>query len=91
MSDLDSRGEKVSIFSKDFDTLMSVAREEVDWFFGDWEPGEGIGTSDISCCVRAIYDKMNVDPDSASREEYQLIRNLVSNNLSELEENRLTF
>jgi hypothetical protein len=78
---MDSR----DIFSRHgIDYVMSIAQEEVEWFFSE---AEEIGTSDVSCCVRAIYDKLDVNPDRASEVEVGLIRNLVHNLISELPRN----
>ena len=78
---MDSR----DIFSRHgIEHVISIAKEEVEWFFSD---AEEIGSSDVSICVRAIYDKLDVHPDSAPREELGLIRNLVHNLIAELPRN----
>ena len=37
-------------------TLEQIVQEETEWMFGHWPAGSGIGSSDISACVRNILD-----------------------------------
>ena len=37
-------------------TLEEIVREETEHLFGNWGEGHGIGSSDISACVRNILD-----------------------------------
>ena len=44
--------------------LQSLVDEEVEWTFGDWPEGHGIGSSDISAVVNYVISKVKfaVDP-----------------------------
>lgn len=64
--------------------LLEVAREEVEWFFSE---AEEIGSSDVSICVRAIYDKLGEHPDAVSQDEIQVVRALVYGLIRELPRN----
>ena len=37
-------------------TLQQIFQEETEWMFGDIGEGHGIGSSDISACVRQVLD-----------------------------------
>ena len=37
-------------------TLQQIVQEETEWMFGDIGEGHGIGSSDISACVRQVLD-----------------------------------
>ena len=37
-------------------TLQEIVQEETEWMFGDIGEGHGIGSSDISACVRQVLD-----------------------------------
>ena len=37
-------------------TLEQIVQEETEWMFGDIGEGHGIGSSDISACVRQVLD-----------------------------------
>ena len=37
-------------------TLQQIVQEETEWMFGDFGEGHGIGSSDISACVRQVLD-----------------------------------
>jgi hypothetical protein len=69
----------------DLDVIMSTAEENVEWFFAD---AEEIGSSDVSCCVAAILRDLGEQPEEVDSVSYQMIRNLVSNCIADLEESR---
>ena len=75
------------------DEVITTIEEEVEWFFGDWPEGEGIGTSDVGNCYRAVIDKLCSDSrgEAVTDAEQTLIMNGIHNTMSEvLERNRLT-
>tara|TARA_B100001248_G_scaffold232562_1_gene193553 strand:- start:144 stop:350 length:207 start_codon:yes stop_codon:yes gene_type:complete len=37
-------------------TLEQIVQEETEWMFGDIGEGHGIGSSDVSACVRQVLD-----------------------------------
>jgi len=82
MSDLDSR---VDIFSRHgVDYVMSIIQEEVDWFFGEWPLDQGIGTSDVGNCWRAVIDKLDSRPENISAVEGDLIMNGIRNEMNQV-------
>lgn len=82
MSNLDSR---VDIFScHGIDYVMSIVEEEVEWFFGEWPEDQGIGTSDVGACWRAVIDKLGSRPEKISELEGDLIMNAVRNVMSDV-------
>ena len=82
----------MSIFESGLDNVLAVVREEVEWLFGDWSEGQGIGSSDISACVRNVINSLtgvdiwssNVPEDFVSDVELTMIRNAVNNAMSEV-------
>jgi len=60
--------------------LIEVAVEEaVQFTFGDWPEGHGIGTSDVSACVNQVmYDIRHKFPDVHS----EFVRMLVNNEIA---------
>lgn len=72
--------------NKDITEILNSVSENVEWTFGDWAEGHGISSSDISCCVRSIIRDLGFDPDSKDIEdvEFEMIRNAVSNKMSEV-------
>lgn len=72
--------------NKDITEILSSVQQNVEWTFGDWDEGQGIGSSDVSCCVRSVIRDLGFDPDSNLIEdlEFEMIRNAVSNKMSEV-------
>ena len=65
------------IFDHGIDALMANIEERVHWMF---DGAEEIGSSDISCCVRAVLsDYYPGDLVQASVQETALVRNYVHN------------
>ena len=65
------------IFDRGIDDLMANIEERVHWMFDD---AEEIGSSDISCCVRAVLsDYYPGELVQASVQETALVRNYVHN------------
>ena len=65
-------------------TLEQIVQEETEWMFGDIGEGHGIGSSDISACVRNIIDTaqscgVEVDESQVS------IRFMINDALCEME------
>ena len=65
-------------------TLEQIVQEETEWMFGDIGEGHGIGSSDISACVRQVLDTaqscgVEVDESQVS------IRWMISDALYEME------
>jgi hypothetical protein len=77
----------VSIFTKGIDRIIDAATEQVEWSFGDIvrEGVEGIGTSDINCCIHSILESLNIDKAEVSDNEWHLMRNFVHNKISDLD------
>lgn len=83
---MDSR---VDIFSRHgVEYVLSVIQEEVEWFFGDWPQGEGIGTSDVGACYRAVIDKLDSRPEHVGSVEQSLIMNGIRNIMNEVLDSR---
>ena len=40
-------------------TLQSIVEDEVEFTFGDWGEGQGIGSSDVSVVMNAIIPQVN--------------------------------
>jgi len=84
----------LSIFEQhSVDKVLDVINDEVEWFFGDWPEGEGIGTSDVGCCYHAVVDKLCLDSrgENVTEVERTMLMNGIHNAMSEvLEKNRLT-
>ena len=65
-------------------TLQEIVREETEWMFGDIGEGHGIGSSDISACVRQVLDtaqSCGVEVD----ESQVMIRWMINDALCEIE------
>ena len=65
-------------------TLEQIVQEETEWMFCDIGEGHGIGSSDISACVRQVLDTaqscgVEVDESQVS------IRWMISDALCEME------
>ena len=65
-------------------TLEQLVQEETEWMFGDIGEGHGIGSSDISACVRQVLDTaescgVEVDESQVS------IRFMINDALCEME------
>lgn len=77
---------KKSIFAKGPAVVMDSVRENVEWFFGDME-GQGIGSSDITVCLKAICGDVCNDAnlDNYSDSELHLVKNAIHNALYDLE------
>ena len=66
-------------------TLQEIVRDETEFMFGNWGEGQGIGSSDISACVRNIHDtaaRYGIDADDG----IVSIRFMISDALSEMKE-----
>ena len=68
-------------------TLQEIVREETEWMFGDIGEGQGIGSSDISACMRNIIDTAlscdAIHTDNVFQEI--IIRGMISDALCEME------
>ena len=65
-------------------TLEQIVQEETEWMFGDIGEGHGIGSSDISACVRQVLDtaqSCGVEVD----ESQVMIRWMINDALCEME------
>ena len=62
--------------------LQSLVDEEVEWTFGDWPEGHGIGSSDVSAVMNAVIPQVN------GRFEIHLptLRNMIHNAISNIME-----
>jgi hypothetical protein len=69
----------MKIFENGLDALLANIEDHVESFFSD---AEEIGSSDISCCVRAILRSYYPNPDDATNPEWVAVRNGVHNHLS---------
>ncbi len=66
-------------------TLEEIVREETEQLFGNWGEGHGIGSSDISACVRNVLD--TAESCGVEVDESQVnIRWMINDALYELEE-----
>jgi len=74
----------MSIFDKGVEFVMGVVEENVEWFFGDWPEGEGIGSSDVGAVVRSVFRDCGVEFNTADDVEVSLIRNAVNNVMSDV-------
>tara|TARA_R100000234_G_scaffold58046_1_gene35057 strand:- start:401 stop:616 length:216 start_codon:yes stop_codon:yes gene_type:complete len=66
-------------------TLEEIVKEETEHMFGNWFQGHGIGSSDISACVRNILDtagRCGVEVDGSQVN----IRWMINDALCEMEE-----
>lgn len=61
--------------------LFDIIEEWVYWKFHD---AEEICSSDISCCVRDILREYYENPEDATEQEFQLVRNYVHTCINEL-------
>ena len=69
----------MTIFAKhDIDHILTVVKDEVEWAFDD---ADEIGSSDVSCCVREVIRQLGENPDTVSKQDFQMIRNAVYNNM----------
>lgn len=69
----------MKIFEQGLDHLLSTIENTTRFFF---EGAEEIGSSDISCCVRAVLREFYDDLDEVTNPEWVAVRNGVQNNLS---------
>ena len=66
-------------------TLQEIVREETEWMFGDIGEGQGIGSSDISACVRQVLDTAHSCGVEVNESQSQGIRWMISDALCEME------
>lgn len=69
----------MKIFEKGLDHLLATVENTTRFFF---EGAEEIGSSDISCCVRAILREYYHDIEEATNPECVAVRNAVQNTLT---------
>jgi hypothetical protein len=69
----------MKIFEQGLDHLLSTIENTTRFFF---EGAEEIGSSDISCCVRAVLREFYNDIEDATNPEWVAVRNGVNNCLS---------
>ena len=69
----------MKIFENGLDNLLATVENTTRFFF---EGAEEIGSSDISCCVRAILREYYDDIGEASNPECVAVRNAVHNTLT---------
>ena len=74
-----------SLFEKGPMFVLDVVRDEVEWFFGD-NGGDGIGSSDITACLKAICGTVCNDAnlENYNPVELKMIRTAISNALCDL-------
>ena len=67
---------------EDMITLQSIVEDEVEFTFGDWGEGQGIGSSDVSAVMNAVIPQVN------GRFEIHLptLRNMINNAISNIME-----
>ena len=67
---------------EDMITLQSIVEDEVEFTFGDWGEGQGIGSSDVSAVMNAVVPQVN------GRFEVHLptLRNMIHNAISNIME-----
>jgi len=67
--------------------VMGVVQSEVEWTFGDWPEGEGIGSSDVSAVVRNVVRNLDSQIpylEQISDSEMQVIRQAVMGAMREV-------
>ena len=64
------------------DTILEACVANAEWFFAD---AEEIGSSDVSACVRAVFNDLGLDINDVTPVEVQMIRNGVNNAINGLE------
>ena len=67
---------------EDMITLQTIVEDEVEFTFGDWGEGQGIGSSDVSAVMNAVVPQVN------GRFEIHLptLRNMIHNAISNIME-----
>ena len=76
----------MSLFaSNDPCAVMSAVRHEVEWLFGDWCEGQGIGSSDIGACLRNIAENFGLSVKDLKDYELRILHGLINNELCEME------
>jgi len=82
---LTAKGIEMSIFKQhNVDHVLDVITDNVEWFFGDWDKDQGIGSSDVGACVRAVLRDLGTSLDVVDRVELSLIKNGIHNKMSEV-------
>ena len=66
-------------------TLQQIVQEETEWMFGDIGEGHGIGSSDISACVRQVLDTPQSCGIEVNESQSQGIRWMISDALCEMD------
>lgn len=74
-----------SVFQAGPEYVMSVITDEVEFMFGDYD-GQGIGSSDINACARAIVHTIGMDHRDVPEVELDMIRTAIHNVLCDLED-----
>ena len=67
------------MYNEDVVRVRSIVDSNTEWLFSD---AEEIGSSDISCCVRYIYEELGLK--SVTDDEFAFIRGMVRNAIAML-------
>jgi len=65
--------------------VLDAVRSEVNWMFGDWCEGQGIGTSDVGACIRNIIGNFGLAFEDLQDYELRMLHGLINNELCEME------